>query len=49
VIFIHWLTAIVLAPLGIFYGGFAVLAIIGYAFITLVLFFSGNHTEKVPL
>jgi hypothetical protein len=49
VIFIHWLTAIVLAPLGVFYGGFAVLAIIGYAFITLVLFFSGNHTKKVPL
>ncbi|MFO7988456.1 MAG: hypothetical protein ACQEQ5_07565 [Thermodesulfobacteriota bacterium] len=49
VIFIHWLTAIVLAPLGVFYGGFAVLAIIGYAFITLVLFFSGNHTKKVAL
>jgi hypothetical protein len=49
VIFIHWLTAIVLAPMGVFYGGFAILAIIGYAFITLVLFFSGNHTKKVAL
>ncbi|MCA1795236.1 MAG: hypothetical protein LC660_15445 [Desulfobacteraceae bacterium] len=48
VIFIHWLTAIVLAPLGVFYGWFAILAIIAYAFITLVLFFSSNHTEKIP-
>ncbi|MBU0970044.1 MAG: hypothetical protein KKC20_05320 [Proteobacteria bacterium] len=43
VIFIHWLTAIVLAPLGVFYGPFALLAIAGYAFITITLFFSGNH------
>lgn len=43
VILIHWLTAIVLAPLGIFYGWFAVLAVIGYAFIILTLFFSGNR------
>lgn len=49
VILIHWLTAVVLAPLGVFYGGFAILAIIGYAFITLVLFFSSNYTKKVPL
>ncbi len=42
VIFIHWLTAIVLAPLGVFYGWFALLAIAGYAFITITLFFSTN-------
>jgi hypothetical protein len=42
VIFIHWLTAIVLAPLGIFYGWFAILAVTGYSFITLTLFFSRN-------
>lgn len=42
VIFIHWLTAIVLAPLGVFYGWFAIFAIIGYSFITLTLFFSSN-------
>ncbi|WP_035237611.1 hypothetical protein [Desulfobacter vibrioformis] len=42
VILVHWLTALVLAPLGIFQGWFAVLAIAGYAFITLTLFFSGN-------
>lgn len=47
VICIHWLTAIVLAPLGVFYGWFAILAIIGYAFITLTLFFSGNHGKKI--
>ncbi len=40
---IHWLTAIILAPLGIFYPLFAVFAIIGYAFITLTLFFSHNR------
>nr|WP_319394600.1 hypothetical protein [uncultured Desulfobacter sp.] len=42
VIMVHWLTALVLAPLGIFYEWFAVLAVAGYAFITLTLFFSGN-------
>ncbi|MFA5905703.1 MAG: hypothetical protein WC836_17355 [Desulfobacula sp.] len=45
VIGIHWLTALVLAPLGVFYGVFAIPAIIGYAFITLTLFFSSN-TKK---
>ncbi len=42
VILVHWLTALVLAPLGVFVGWFALLAIAGYAFITLTLFFSGN-------
>jgi hypothetical protein len=42
VIGIHWLTAVILAPLGIFYPLFAVFAVIGYAFITIVLFFSHN-------
>lgn len=46
VIFIHWLTAIVLAPMGVFYGWFAILAILGYAFITLTLFFSSNKHKK---
>jgi hypothetical protein len=40
VVFVHWLTAIVLAPMGIFYGWFAIFAIFGYAFITLTLFFA---------
>ncbi|WP_022669216.1 hypothetical protein [Desulfospira joergensenii] len=43
VIGIHWLTAVVLAPLGVFYGWFAVLALMGYSFITLTLFFSRNE------
>ncbi len=47
VIVIHWLTAIILAPLGIFYGVFAVLAVIGYAFITFTLFFSSNSRERI--
>jgi len=45
VIFVHWLTAIVFAPLGVFYGWFAILAIIGYSFITLTLFFSSNERK----
>lgn len=45
VIFIHWLTAIVLAPMGVFYGWSAILAVAGYAFITLTLFFSTNRHE----
>jgi len=43
VIGIHWLTAVILAPLGIFYPLFAVFAVIGYAFITITLFFSHNR------
>ncbi len=42
VILVHWLTAIVLAPMGVFYGQFAILAILSYAFITLTLFFSSD-------
>ncbi|MCG8641455.1 MAG: hypothetical protein MI862_17120 [Desulfobacterales bacterium] len=45
VIFIHWLTAVVLAPMGVFFGWFAILAIISYAFITLTLFFSSNRRK----
>ncbi|MCK5162398.1 MAG: hypothetical protein KAQ72_01705 [Desulfobacula sp.] len=45
VIGVHWLTAIVLAPLGVFYPWFAILAIIGYSFITLILFFSTNKRK----
>jgi hypothetical protein len=45
VIAAHWLTAIVLAPMGVFYPVFAVFAVMGYAFITLTLFFSTN-TDK---
>ena len=45
VIAVHWLTALVLAPLGTFYPLFAFLATIGYAFITLTLFFSSNQRK----
>jgi hypothetical protein len=38
VIGLHWLVAIVLAPLGIFYGEFAILAVIVYGFIIAILF-----------
>ncbi|WP_457551522.1 hypothetical protein [Desulfobacula sp.] len=46
VIFIHWMTVVVLAPLGVFYGWFAILATIGYSFITLTLFFSTNKRRS---
>lgn len=49
VILIHWLTALVLAPLGTFNRGFALLAITGYTFITITLFFSSNHGGKVRI
>ncbi len=42
VIFMHWITALILAPLGVFHGWAAVLAIAGYAYITITLFFSSN-------
>jgi hypothetical protein len=38
VIGLHWLVAIVLAPLGVFYGVFAILAVPVYGFITGTLF-----------
>lgn len=48
IIVIHWLTAIVFAPLGLFYGWFAVLSIIGYCVVTVTLFFSSNkHPGKI--
>ncbi len=43
VIAVHWLTAVVLAPLAVFYGWAVVPAMAGYAFITLTLFFSRNQ------
>ncbi|THB81806.1 MAG: hypothetical protein D3926_00155 [Desulfobacteraceae bacterium] len=48
VIVIHWLTAIILAPLGVFYGFFAVLAVLGYTFITFTLFFSSHSRRVAP-
>ncbi len=46
VIAIHWITALVLAPLGIFNGIFAILAVLGYIFITFTLFFSSNTWKR---
>ncbi len=45
VIIIHWLTAIILAPMGVFHIWFAAAAIIGYSFIILTLFFSTNNKQ----
>jgi hypothetical protein len=46
VIAVHWLTALVLAPLGTFYSAVAVLAVLGYLFIVWSLFFSRNGQEQ---
>ncbi len=46
IISLHWLIVIVLAPMGIFYGWCAILAVTGYSFITLTLFFSNNKEIK---
>lgn len=47
VIGIHWLTAVILAPLGVIHPVFAIPAVAGYAFITFTLFFS--HNKKAGL
>ena len=47
IIFIHWLTAIVLAPMGVFNIWFAIFAITGYSFIILNLFFSTNNKKTL--
>jgi hypothetical protein len=43
VIAVHWLTALVLAPLGTFYPVFAIFAVLSYIFIVWSLFFSTNQ------
>ncbi|MFO7885138.1 MAG: hypothetical protein R6U68_09965 [Desulfobacteraceae bacterium] len=45
-IIIHWLTAVALAPVGIFYPVSAIAAVAGYSFITITLFFSRNQTPE---
>jgi hypothetical protein len=40
IIVVHWITAIVLAPLGTYFIGFAIPALIGYAFILYMILFS---------
>lgn len=40
VIAVHWLTALILAPLGANFGFVAVMAVAGYIFIVITLFFS---------
>lgn len=42
-------TALVLAPLGTLNRWFALLAIAGYTFITITLFFSSNHGRKAGI
>jgi len=44
-IFVHWMTAVALAPLGVFYGTFAVLAVAGYVFIIFAIFFSKSYSD----
>lgn len=46
VIAVHWLTALVLAPLGTHLAFFALMAIAGYIFIVVTLFFSNINMEE---
>lgn len=46
VIALHWLTALVLAPLGTNIALFALMAVAGYIFIVVTLFFSDINTHK---
>jgi len=47
IIVLHWLVALVLAPLGYFYANFAIATIILYTIFLYVLFFS-KGVEKMP-
>jgi hypothetical protein len=40
ILVVHWITAIALAPLGTYFRSFALLALIGYAFILYMILFS---------
>ena len=46
IIIVHWITAIALAPLGTYFRGFAVLALMGYAFILYMILFSKGVGAK---
>ncbi|SLM28156.1 conserved membrane hypothetical protein [Desulfamplus magnetovallimortis] len=47
VIMVHWLTALILAPLGTLIAPFAPLAIAGYVFIVVTLFFSNVKNRRI--
>lgn len=49
VIAVHWLTALVLAPLGANFGFVAVMAVAGYIFIVITLFFSNIKKQAKPI
>lgn len=49
-ILVHWLTALVLAPLGTQIGFVALMAVAGYIFIVITLFFSNiNRCQSLPI
>jgi len=48
ILVVHWITAIVLAPLGTYYRSFALLTLIGYAFILYMILFS-RGTDAIDL
>jgi hypothetical protein len=50
ILVVHWITAIVLAPLGTYHRSFALLALAGYAFILyMILFSKGIHAIDAKL
>ncbi len=46
VIFFHWLTVLVLCPLGYYYAPFAVVAVIAYIGLLYILFFNKGQIDK---
>ncbi len=46
IIFLHWLTVLILCPLGYFYSFFAVIAVIAYVYLLYVLFFNDEQADQ---
>jgi hypothetical protein len=49
IIAVHWITAIVLAPLGTYFKSFAGAALIGYAFILYMILFSQGTEHSTAI
>ena len=46
VILLHWLTVLVLCPLGYFFPAFAIVAILAYAWLLVMLFFNHGAVDE---
>ena len=46
VILLHWLTVVILCPLGYFFPVFAILAVLCYGWLLFILFFSQGQVDR---